>query len=92
MPANISFFIQHNYTSEIPLNDANSTFADAYHLMNARLGWNSGSRKLPFGIYVGGDNLLNEKYSLGNDLNAAGDRYFNAAPLRSFYFGLTFGY
>ncbi|WP_207424054.1 TonB-dependent receptor [Desertivirga brevis] len=92
LPADFSFFIQHNYTSEIPLNDANSTFAKSYHLLNARVAWKSGSRKFPFGFYVGGDNLLNESYSLGNDLNAAGDRFFNAAALRNYYFGLTFGY
>jgi iron complex outermembrane recepter protein len=35
------------------------------------------------------ENLLDEKYSLGNDLNAAGNRYYNLAPGRNFYGGVT---
>jgi iron complex outermembrane receptor protein len=39
-------------------------------------------------LFVGADNLLNEKYSLGNDINAFGGRYFNAAATRNFYAGI----
>ncbi|MDP9049041.1 MAG: TonB-dependent receptor, partial [Bacteroidota bacterium] len=31
-PQSINLFIEHNYTSRIPLNDANTTFADHYNL------------------------------------------------------------
>jgi iron complex outermembrane receptor protein len=34
--------------------------------------------------------LLDEKYSLGNDLNAFGGRYFNAAPERNYFGGVKF--
>jgi len=37
------------------------------------------------------DNLLNEKYSLGNDLNAFGSRFFNAAPTRNLQTGIIIG-
>ena len=45
-----------------------------------------------FNVYFGVDNALNEKYSLGNDLNAAGGRYFNAAPKRNFFAGVRIGF
>lgn len=78
-----------NYVDEIPLNDANEDFADAYFLMGCRLGGKLGSSQ-QFEIFGGVDNVLNTKYSLGNDLNALSPalRYYNAAPARNFYGGL----
>ena len=72
------------YSSEIPLNDANSVYADPYLLPGIRLGYIHGR----FELYAGMENALNESYSLGNDLNAAGGRYYNAAPGQSIYGGL----
>jgi iron complex outermembrane receptor protein len=81
-----------NYTSEIPLNDANSVFAKSYTLLGAKAGYkNQLNKKVPFELFAGADNLLDETYSLGNDLNAAGGRYYNAAFGRNFYFGLKLG-
>jgi iron complex outermembrane receptor protein len=81
-----------NYTSEIPLNDANTVFARAYTLMGAKAGYkNQLSNKLPFEFFAGADNLLDETYSLGNDLNAAAGRYYNAALDRNFYAGIQLG-
>ncbi len=83
------FFIQHNYTGRLPLNDANTIYADKYHLMQLKLG----RKMLLYGsvsleTYAGIDNLLNQRYSLGNDINAAGSRFYNAAPSRHFFGGL----
>ena len=84
-----SVFVQHNYTATIPLNDANTVYADKYHLLQAKLSWrNLKVGKSPLTLFVGADNLLDQTYSLGNDLNAAGNRYFNAAAGRNFYAGL----
>lgn len=89
LPKGVSLFFQHNYTSSIPLNDANTVYARKYHLVQAKIGKKSlYIGNVPFEIYIGADNLLNEKYSLGNDLNALGGRYFNAAATRNFYGGL----
>ncbi|WP_407431444.1 TonB-dependent receptor [Arcticibacter sp.] len=87
---NYNLFFQHNYTSEIPLNDASSAYAAKYHLLQAKA-----SRKfttsggIGLSVYLGADNLLNETYSLGNDLNAFGNRYFNPAAKRNFFAGLN---
>ncbi|WP_316823618.1 TonB-dependent receptor [Pedobacter gandavensis] len=89
-PGKWSLFAQHNYTSRIPLNDANTVYANQYHLLQARIGWTApktGSFSLT--IFAGADNLLNQKYSLGNDLNAIGGRYYNAAADRNYYAGLS---
>jgi iron complex outermembrane receptor protein len=90
LPAQISLFLQHNYTSSIPLNDGNTVYAKKYHLLQAKIGWNELKvGRTPVGIYVGGDNLLNQKYSLGNDLNAFGGRFYNPAATRNFYAGIA---
>ena len=39
-------------------------------------------------IFIGADNLLNQVYSLGNDINAIGGRYFNAAAGRNYFAGI----
>jgi iron complex outermembrane receptor protein len=92
-PQQLSLFIQHNYTAKIPLNDGSTIYAPHYNLLQAKASWQHQiNRKAYFEIYAGADNLLNEKYSLGNDLNAVGSRYFNAAAPRNYYvgFGVVF--
>ena len=88
-PAYLFLFVQYNYTSSIPLNDANTAFAPHYNLLEAKIGWQHlFGRKTRFEIYAGADNILNEHYSLGDDLNAVGNRYYNPAALRNYYAGV----
>ena len=76
--------------SKIFLNDANTAAAKPYHLLGARLGWKTTlNKKYKISIYTGADNLLDEKYSLGNDINAAANRFYNAAPRRNYYAGIS---
>lgn len=82
-----------NYTSKLPLNDANTVYADAYFLLGARGGIRRQlGDKWQTELYGGVDNALNKKYSLGNDLNAFGSRYFQAAPNRNYYVGIQLKY
>jgi iron complex outermembrane receptor protein len=46
------------------------------------------STSYPLEFFGGVDNLLDRKYSLGNDLNAAAGRYYNTATGRNFYLGI----
>lgn len=81
--------LTHQQVSDIPLNDANTIFQDSYDLVNLRLGWSKrikGNWELE--AFGGVDNLLDEAYSLGNDLNAFGGRFFQPAPTRNFYGGV----
>ena len=90
LPGAATVFLMHNYTSSIPLDDGNTVFADAYHLLQAKLSWERRlGGKLALQVFVGADNLLNEVYSLGNDINAFGGRFFNAAAPRNFYGGVA---
>lgn len=86
---NFYLFAQHNYTSKVALNDANSVFAKPFNLVHFKAGWRAAKiGKTGLDIFAGIDNLLNETYSLGNDLNAFGGRFFNAAAPRNFFGGM----
>jgi iron complex outermembrane receptor protein len=89
-PKNLSLFAQHNYTSSIPLNDANTVYAAKYNLLQAKASWQLFINKSKLEVFAGADNILNEKYSLGNDLNAVGNRFFNPAAPRNFYAGINY--
>ena len=90
LPKGFYFFLQHNYTSRIPLTDANTVYARDYHLVQSKIGWKElHIANTQVEIFAGAENLLNQNYSPGNDLNAAGGRYFNPAATRSFYAGLN---
>lgn len=79
-----------NYVDHIPLNDANSVFAEAYLLLGLRAGWKTSmAQNHALEIFAGIDNALDETYSLGNDLNAFGGRFYNAAMPRNFYGGIN---
>ncbi|HVG42457.1 MAG TPA: TonB-dependent receptor [Chitinophagaceae bacterium] len=78
------------YSDKIPLSDANDVFADDYHLLGGKIGYQKWLKdKIRIKIFIGVDNILNERYSLGNDLNGFGGRYYNAAPLRNYYAGIV---
>lgn len=76
-----------NIVSSIPLNDANDAYAKPYQLLQGRIGY----RIKRIDIFMAVDNALNQTYSLGNDINAFGRRYYNAAATRNYMFGMNFG-
>ena len=81
--------MNYQYVDPVPLNDANNFYSNAYHLVNTRFSYeNLGSKSL-LNLFFGIDNLTNAHYSLGNDLNAFGRRYFQPAPEINYYFGLN---
>ena len=76
--------ITYQFLKEFALDDANTALSDPTQLLQATIGFrqNLGQHWL-LDIYASGDNLLNRNYSLGYDLNAVGNRYYNAAPTRN---------
>lgn len=89
---NYGIYLNASYyaASSIYMNDANTAKADPYHLLGCQLGWKKKDRgACRLTIYAGIDNLLDESYSLGNDINAAGNRFYNAAPRRNYYAGIA---
>jgi iron complex outermembrane receptor protein len=81
-----------NYTGAIPLNDANTAMAGDYRLWQAKSGWKRAMKKYTMELYILIDNLGNARYSLGNDLNAFGGRYYNISPQRNFTAGCIIGF
>jgi iron complex outermembrane recepter protein len=83
--ANVTGF----YTDAIPLNDLNDEYASKYVLLTVRAGFKKRfTENLEVELFTSVDNILDEEYSLGNDLNAAGKRYYNPAPGRNFTVGV----
>ncbi|HEX6334488.1 MAG TPA: TonB-dependent receptor [Flavisolibacter sp.] len=74
------------FNDQMPLNDANTAHASSFHLIGIRGGWQQwmkGGFRLK--LVAGVENLLDERYSLGNDINGFGGRYYNAAAARNYY-------
>jgi len=82
---NVTYF----YSDRMAMDDANATYASSYNLLGSRIGYRKKIKKFMLDIFGGVDNLFNTKYSLGNDINAAGGRYFNAAPGVNYYAGIS---
>lgn len=79
--------LNYNFTDAIPLNDANTVFANTYSLVNVKIGYSQYFNRFEAVVFGGVNNLLDESYSLGNDLNPFGGRYFQPAAERNFYGG-----
>lgn len=78
------------HAGSIPLNDANTESASPYTLLGTRLGWKKNLHpKVLMELFIAADNMLDEKYSLGNDINAFGGRYYNAAAPFNFAGGIS---
>ncbi len=84
--------ITYTYSDRIALNDANTDYASSYNLLGLRAGYKTiFAKKMKLEIFGGVDNIFNVKYSLGNDINAAAGRYYNAAPGVNYFGGVSFG-
>lgn len=84
-------YLSFTQNDKIPLNDANTEFANDYQLLSLKVGGEKRIKNTNYQVCVGVDNLLNQTYSLGNDINGFGGRYYNVAPARNFYVGLKVG-
>jgi iron complex outermembrane receptor protein len=61
---------------------------DDFFLVGTKIGFRKSARTVQYDFFIGIDNALNQRYSLGNDLNAVGGRYYNAAPARNYFVGI----
>jgi iron complex outermembrane recepter protein len=92
---NVGLFINVNYffSDRIAMNDANAEFAPDYHLLGGKLGFRKKLGKhIQSEVFVAADNLFNESYSLGNDINALGNRFYNAAAGVNYQAGIVMRY
>ncbi|MBO0929762.1 TonB-dependent receptor [Fibrella aquatilis] len=92
LPMGLYAHVTYQFLTPFALNDANTATADPTRLLQATIGYKQLiGRHITADLYAGGDNLLDQTYSLGYDLNAVGNRYYNAAPRRNFTVGLRLG-
>lgn len=85
----LSISINYYYNSWLFLNNANTDKASAFNILNSKIAYTIfQKKKWQLTLYAGADNILNQQYGIGHDINAAGGRYFNASPERNFFTGV----
>ena len=93
---NLEFFHQirvdfsHFYTSSIPLNDSNSVIAKGSMIGNISVNYPIKFSTFDTDLKLSIHNLYNIGYSLGHDINAFGNRFYNPAAPRNFMVGMNF--
>jgi iron complex outermembrane receptor protein len=88
----IFLHLTYYYSDKMPLNDANSAYAGAYQLVGGRIGYTTPVSKISVTVFTGVNNAFNAKYSLGNDINAAAGRYYNAAATANYFAGISINF
>ncbi|GAB3901813.1 TonB-dependent receptor PqqU [Larkinella knui] len=84
--------LTHQFIDKFPLDDANAFKSDIARMLNATVGFRKVvAKRWTLDAYLSGDNLLDQTYSLGYDLNAFGGRFYNAAPRRNVTGGVKVG-
>ncbi len=81
--------LNHRYSEKLPLNDANTVYSEALHLINWRLGKNFRFFNLDWKINGGINNLFNTHYASMYLINAPS---FGTTPPRYYYPGLPRNY
>jgi iron complex outermembrane receptor protein len=86
---------QFRWVDAYPVDNAN-TFANwSYRVVDLRFGFTHGlgfaykNQEVGFRPFVGIDNLFNKRYNAATSPNAFGNRFYDPAPGRTFYVGMT---
>ncbi|MEA1847365.1 TonB-dependent receptor [Chryseobacterium sp. MHB01] len=77
----------HFYISKIPLNDANSVWSAPSLVGNIQFRFPFELDRAKLNLFLQIQNLYNEDYVSGFDINAFGNRYYNPAAKRNFVLG-----
>jgi iron complex outermembrane receptor protein len=77
------------YTGELYADNANQTTVDSSQVSNLRLGYNGTFGDLEVAPFLGVNNLFDEDYNNNIRINAFGDRYYEPAPERNAYIGIS---
>lgn len=80
----------HFYNSSSPLNDANSVQSKSSVIGQISLLYPLKTTLFDVDIKLSVQNLYNTNYSLGYDINAFGNRYYNPAATRNYMLGMNF--
>ncbi len=89
----ISAFVTYQQADKVFLNDANTVEAPPYQQVLVKLSWKKGwGSHLYTEVSASSEWVKAEIYSLGYDLNAFGNRYFNGAPKQNQWVGIKAGW
>jgi len=77
------------YTGELYADNANDTRVDSSQVSNLRIGYNGSYGEWEIAPFMGINNLFDEDYNNNIQINAFGDRYFEPAPERNAYIGIS---
>jgi iron complex outermembrane receptor protein len=90
--------LNYNHVGKIPLRDDNTIYSESYQLVNSKLGYKSNeTKKLQFDLFIGFNNILNEKYASMLSINASSfggsaPRYYYPGEPSNYYAGLNLKY
>lgn len=76
------------YTSKIPLNDANTVWSESSFVGNLQFKYPFTIQNSQVNLFLQIQNIFNEEYVLGFDINAFSNRFYNPAAKRNFVFGV----
>jgi iron complex outermembrane receptor protein len=83
-PSGLSLMQNFQFVDYQYLNDANTEQMGSYRLWNTKISY----AIKRWTLWATADNLGDERYSSGPDLNATGGRFYNPSPGRNFHIGL----
>jgi iron complex outermembrane receptor protein len=88
-----SLYATYQHGSTLYLNDANTIKNTPYHQFTARASWKkSWGSHFYSELSASAEKVNAGIYSLGYDLNAFGNRYYNAAPKKNLWAGVKIGW
>ena len=83
--------VQQSYSSGYLVSDVLATRTAPWWATNVRLGWEGKAGQVRVGPFIGINNAFNHLYVSSVVINAARDRFYEPAPGRNAYVGLTVG-
>jgi len=83
--------LQQSYSSGYVVSDTGSTTTSPWWATNVRVGWEGNSGGMRLGPFLGINNAFNHRYVSSVVINAARGRFYEPAPGRNVYLGLSVG-
>ncbi len=92
LPAGSWFVIDQSSSSAQWVDDANSTENDGWTTVSVRAGWSVNVGQTALAPFVGVHNIFDDRYVGALTVNASFGRYYEPAPGRNAYLGMTVTY
>jgi iron complex outermembrane receptor protein len=83
--------VQQTYSSDFLVSDTLDTRTSPWWATNVRVGWDGQAGGMRLAPFIGVNNAFNHKYVSSVVINAAANRFYEPAPGRNAYVGLSIG-